>query len=251
MSHFTLITLFPQVVDLVADFGVTGRAVARGLIRLDAVNPRDFAVNKHGTVDDSPYGGGPGMVMMVPPLRAAITRAKEFTPGVRSHVVYMSPQGRPLTQQRVVELGNYPHLVLIAGRYEGVDERLLERDVDEEISVGDYVLSGGELAACVVVDAVARTLPDVLGDQDSALQDSFSHGVLDYPHYTRPESIDGQTVPSILLSGDHGAIARWRRKQALGRTWQRRPDLLAAVPLSPQDLELLEEFKAEQGAFPT
>jgi tRNA (guanine37-N1)-methyltransferase len=207
-------------------------------------NPRDYTHDRHRTVDDRPYGGGPGMLMKVQPLRDAIHEARNAHPG-RSHVVYLSPQGRPLDQQGVRELAQHEHLVLIAGRYEGVDERLIETEVDEEWSIGDYVLSGGELAAMVVIDAVTRLLPGALGHEDSAQQDSFSDGVLDCPHYTRPELFEDMPVPEVLMSGDHAAIARWRRKQALGRTWLRRPELLKKLELDDEAQQLLQEFIQE------
>lgn len=241
--RFDVITLFPDMVDHAARFGVIGRARERGLMRLVLWNPRDFTCDRHRTVDDRPYGGGPGMVMKVQPLRDAIRAAKAA--GEAAPVVYLSPQGRRLDQAAVKRFAGMKRLVLLAGRYEGVDQRLLDNEVDEEWSIGDYVLSGGELAALVVIDAVTRLCPGVLGDADSAEQDSYVDGLLDYPHYTRPEEIDGRRVPEVLLSGDHRAIACWRRKQALGRTWLRRPDLLAKRELTAEDQVLLEEFKRE------
>ena len=230
-----VITLFPAMFDALTQHGVTGRAIQRGMLHLGLWNVRDYAHDRHRTVDDRPYGGGPGMVMQVQPLREAIhaATAADATP-VR--VIYLSPQGRRLDQAGVRELAAVPRLILVAGRYEGVDERVLQADIDEEWSIGDYVLSGGELAAMVMIDAVARLLPGVLGHEDSAQQDSFADdglGLLDYPHYTRPEEVDGKRVPEVLLSGDHQAIARWRQKQALGRTWLRRPDLLVASGILP------------------
>lgn len=239
-----VVTLFPPMFEAVSAYGVTGRAVERGIVELGLWNPRDYTHDRHRTVDDRPYGGGPGMLMKVQPLRDAIHDARAAQQGA-SHVVYLSPQGRPLDQAGVRELAGHGHLVLIAGRYEGVDERLIEAEVDEEWSIGDYVLSGGELAAMVVIDAIARLLPGALGHEESAQQDSFSEGVLDHPHYTRPESFEGMPVPEVLLSGDHAAIARWREKQALGRTWLRRPELLARAQLSEREQQLLQEFIQE------
>ncbi|MDG4555170.1 MAG: tRNA (guanosine(37)-N1)-methyltransferase TrmD [Candidatus Competibacter sp.] len=239
-----VVTLFPEMVKTLLRFGVTGRAVERGLLRVDAWDPRDNAHDRHRTVDDRPYGGGPGMVMKVQPLRDTLQRAKAAAraPG---KTVYLSPQGRPLTQDGVRELARETRLILLAGRYEGIDERLIMAEVDEECSIGDYVLSGGELAALVLIDAVARLLPGALNDSESAEQDSFMDGLLDYPHYTRPEEIDGRRVPAVLLSGDHAAIIRWRRREALGRTWLRRPDLLARRRLVVEDQALLDEFICE------
>ena len=236
-----VVTLFPEMVETLLRFGVTGRAVERGLLTVATWDPRDATHDRHRTVDDRPYGGGPGMVMKVQPLRDTLRRARAAVepPGT---TLYLSPQGRPLTQDGVRALALAPRLILLAGRYEGIDERLIEAEVDEEWSIGDYGLSGGELAALVVIDAIARLLPGALNDQESAEQDSFMDGLLDCPHYTRPEEIDGRRVPAVLLSGDHAAIARWRRREALGRTWLRRPDLLARRALAKQDQALLEEF---------
>jgi tRNA (guanine37-N1)-methyltransferase len=239
-----VVTLFPPMFEAISAYGVTGRAVERGIVELGLWNPRDYTHDRHRTVDDRPYGGGPGMLMKVQPLRDAIHDAKAAQQGA-SHVVYLSPQGRPLDQAGVRELAGHEHLVLIAGRYEGVDERLIETEVDEEWSIGDYVLSGGELAAMVVIDAIARLLPGALGHEESAQQDSFSEGMLDHPHYTRPEIFEGMPVPEVLLSGDHAAIARWREKQALGRTWLRRPELLARAQLSEREQQLLQQFIQE------
>jgi len=239
-----VVTLFPELVEALRLGGVTARALERGLLDVRCWNPRDFARDRHRTVDDRPYGGGPGMVMRVEPLRSAI-RAAKAAAGEGARVIYLSPQGRRLDQAGLRELAARPGLVLVAGRYEGVDERLVEEMVDEEWSIGDYVLSGGELAAMVIIDGVARLLPGALGHEGSAEADSFSEGLLDHPHYTRPEVIDGRAVPEVLLSGDHAAIARWRRKQSLGRTWARRPDLLAGRELSEEDRRLLEEYIAE------
>ncbi|MCB1748186.1 MAG: tRNA (guanosine(37)-N1)-methyltransferase TrmD [Gammaproteobacteria bacterium] len=225
--QFTVVTLFPELIDAFGDVGIVGRSRARGLVDIATVNPRDFAADRRGTVDDAPYGGGPGMVMMVTPLRRAIAAARARSGG-RTLVAYLSPQGRRFEQALVAELAAYDHLVLLAGRYEGIDERVIERDVDCELSVGDFIVSGGEVPAMLVIDAITRTLPGALGDARSAVEDSFSDGLLDHPHYTRPEVVDGDAVPPVLLSGDHGAIAAWRRDQRLARTRARRPDLLAA-----------------------
>lgn len=252
MLQFDVVTLFPSMFDAVTEWGVTGRARERGLYQLVAWNPRDFAANAYRTVDDRPYGGGPGMVMMAEPLQKALdaARQRQKSSGVdRPRVVYLSPQGRLLHHPLVAELAGEQGLVLLAGRYEGVDERVIRKCVDDEISIGDYVLSGGELAAMVVIDCVMRQVPGVLGDADSASQDSFVNGLLDCPHYTRPEVFENVAVPQVLLSGNHAEIARWRVKQALGRTWQRRPDLLERRALSVEEQALLEEFKKEvQGA---
>lgn len=242
--HFAVITLFPEMLDAVMDFGITGRAIDSGLIEIQAWNPRDYAMDNHRTVDDRPYGGGPGMVMMMPPLCAAIRDARNLLAG-KTRVIHLTPQGRKLDQAGVKELANIEHLVLICGRYEGIDERVIETEVDEEWSIGDYVLSGGELAAMVMIDAIARTLPGVLGHADSAHEDSFYDGILDYPHYTRPEEYEGKRVPEMLLSGNHEKIRRWRLKQALGRTWLRRPELLENLKLDKEQQSLLNEFKTE------
>jgi tRNA (guanine37-N1)-methyltransferase len=238
--RFDVVTLLPDLVRALTDQGVTGRALKRGIATLQLWNPRDFTSDVHRTVDDRPYGGGPGMLMKVAPLRDAIAAARAAAPG--SRVVYLSPQGRLLDQAAMIEITARPGWILVAGRYEGVDERLIEAYVDEEWSIGDYVLSGGELAAMVVMDAVIRLLPGALGHADSAEQDSHMGGLLDCPHYTRPEEIDGRAVPSVLLGGDHAAIARWRLRQALGRTWLRRPDLIERRGLDAAERALLEEF---------
>jgi tRNA (guanine37-N1)-methyltransferase len=239
-----VVTLFPQMLDAVSAYGITGRAVERGLLSIERWNPRDFTTDRHRTVDDRPYGGGPGMVMMVEPLRAAIREARRHAPE-GAPVIHLSPQGRVLDQAGLRELAALPGMVLVASRYEGVDERLIAAEVDEEWSIGDYVLSGGELAAMVVIDGVTRLLPGALGHEDSADQDSFADGLLDYPHYTRPEVIDGDAVPAVLMSGDHAAIHRWRKKQALGRTWLKRPDLLTGLKLDQEQQKLLDEFIRE------
>jgi tRNA (guanine37-N1)-methyltransferase len=238
--RFDVITLFPDLFAVLTGQGVVARALERGVAELHLWNPRDYARDAHRTVDDRPYGGGPGMLMMVEPLRAAIEDARAAAPG--SRVAYLTPQGRTLDQAAMAEIAGRPGWILIAGRYEGIDERLVERWVDEEWSIGDYVLSGGELPAMVVMDAVIRLLPGALGHAGSAAQDSYVDGLLDCPHYTRPEEIDGLRVPEVLLSGDHGAIERWRLKQALGRTWLRRPDLLQRRGLSDKEQALLDEF---------
>lgn len=224
--------------------GVTGRAVKNGLISVDCWNPRDFTYDRHHTVDDRPYGGGPGMLMMVEPLRKAIHAAKAAA-GDNAKVIYLSPQGRKLDQQGVCELAANEKLILVCGRYEGVDERVIQTEIDEEWSVGDYVLSGGELPAMVLIDAVSRFVPGVLGHQASAKEDSFADGLLDHPHYTRPEVLDGMCVPPVLLSGNHAEIDRWRMKQSLGRTWLRRPELLESLALTDEQRMLLAEFQRE------
>ena len=238
--RFDVVTLFPELLEIIRGQGVTGRALERGLVQLQSWNPRDYTQDVHRTVDDRPYGGGPGMVMKVEPLRAAIRAARAAAP--QSRVAYLSPQGRVLSQAAVGELAERPGLILVAGRYEGVDERLLQHHVDEEWSIGDYVLSGGELPALVLMDAVIRLLPGVLGHSESAEQDSHSDGLLDCPHYTRPEEIEGSRVPLVLQSGNHDAVRRWRLQQALGRTWLRRPELLQKRQLSEEERQLLEEF---------
>jgi tRNA (guanine37-N1)-methyltransferase len=242
--RFDVVTLFPAMVEAVTDFGIVSRAAARGQMELKTWNPRDYTRDVHRTVDDRPYGGGPGMVMQIEPLRQAIQAARKANPGAR--VVYMSPQGRLLDQDAVRHFAQQEGLILLAGRYEGVDERLIEMEVDEEWSIGDYVLSGGELPAMVLVDAVTRLLPGVLGDEDSAQQDSFMDGLLDYPHYTRPEVYEGKAVPPVLLGGNHARIAQWRRQQSLVRTFLRRPDLLETIELSDEDRDLLESCLREQ-----
>ena len=236
----SVVTLFPQMFDAVSHYGMPGRAVARGLLDIRLFNPRDYTHDRHRTVDDRPYGGGPGMLMKVAPLEAALDAA-----GSGARVVYLSPQGRRLDHGVLLELLQYPHLALLCGRYEGIDERIIERRVDEEVSLGDFVLSGGELAAMALIDALARLRPGVLGHGQSAEQDSFVDGLLDCPHYTRPEQLGDSRVPAVLLSGDHQRIRRWRLQQSLGRTWQRRPDLLAERPLDEEQQALLAEYIRE------
>jgi len=243
--RFDVVSLFPEMFSVVRDYGVTGRAVERGLVELALWNPRDYARDRHRSVDDRPYGGGPGMVMMIEPLRDAIRAARIAGPG-DVKVIALSPQGRPLDQAALRSMATRQRMILVAGRYEGIDERLIEMEVDEEYSIGDYVLSGGELAAMVLIDGVTRLLPGVLGHEDSAQQDSFGRGLLDCPHYTRPEEFEGRRVPEVLLGGNHAYIARWRLQQALGRTWQRRPELLEGAKLSDEERELLAAFVREQ-----
>ena len=247
---FGIISLFPEMFRAITEHGVTGRAVKRELVNVNYWNPRDFTEDKHQTVDDRPYGGGPGMLMKVQPLRDAIAAAKAEAAKAGAKqpvkVAYLSPQGKPLTQAAVQDLATREHMILVAGRYEGIDERVIEQDIDEEWSIGDYVLSGGELPAMVLMDSVVRWLPGVLGHEDSAQQDSFMAGLLDCPHYTRPEVLDGRQVPDVLLSGHHAEIERWRLQQSLGRTWLRRPDLLEKLELTQAQQDLLEAFIAEQ-----
>nr|WP_082124232.1 tRNA (guanosine(37)-N1)-methyltransferase TrmD [Lysobacter capsici] len=242
-----LISLFPEFVAQCAAFGVVGRAGERGLLSLHGWNPRDYAEGNYRRVDERPFGGGPGMVMLIDPLRAAIRAARKADPAP-ARVIYMSPQGARLDQAKVRELAGHERLILLCGRYEGVDERLIQAEVDEEISIGDYVLSGGELAAAVIVDAVARLQDGALGDAESAVQDSFQDGLLDCPHYTRPVEHELGTVPPVLMSGNHAEIAKWRRQQSLGRTWQRRPDLFDEAALSKADRKLIAAYRAELAA---
>lgn len=239
-----VLSLFPDFIHQAAKVGVIGRAQERGLIEVEAWNPRDFATDNYRRVDDRPFGGGPGMVMLPEPLAACLKAARDAS-DAPAWVIYLSPQGTALTQAKVRELAARPRLVLVCGRYEGLDERFIEREIDEEISIGDYVLSGGELAAAVVIDAVGRVQDGALNDAESANQDSFENGLLDCPHYTRSEAWGTEGVPPVLLSGDHARIARWRRQQSLGRTWLRRPDLLARLELDRKDAELLAEFQAD------
>jgi tRNA (guanine37-N1)-methyltransferase len=245
LMHFDVVCLFPEMVSTIAEFGVVGRARRNGLVRVDCENPRDHTSDVHRTVDDRPYGGGPGMVMKYEPLAEALAAARSRAPE-GSPVVYLSPQGRVFDQATATRFAGLPGLILVAGRYEGVDERLIQAHVDEELSLGDFVLSGGEVAAMAVIDAVVRLLPDVLGDDESAAQDSFMEGLLDCPHYTRPEEIDGRRTPEVLLSGDHAEIARWRMKQALGRTYERRQDLIEKLDLTDEQRALLDDFLEEQ-----
>jgi tRNA (guanine37-N1)-methyltransferase len=250
--RFDVITLFPEMFEAVTQYGVTRRAAEQGRFQLQTWNPRDFTTDNYRTIDDRPYGGGPGMVMLAEPLEKAISAAKatQTESGLaRSCVIHLSPQGRLLTHEVVKELqARDEGLILLASRYEGVDERLLRQQVDEEISIGDYVLSGGELAAMVLIDSLVRQIPGVLGDDASAEQDSFVNGLLDCPHYTRPEVYNGEAVPEVLMSGHHAEIEKWRLKQALGRTWERRPDLLAKRRLTEQEARLLAEYQQEQAS---
>ncbi|WP_158769363.1 tRNA (guanosine(37)-N1)-methyltransferase TrmD [Paraglaciecola sp. L1A13] len=241
---FGVVSLFPEMFQIFTEQGVTGRAVKNGKLKVDFFNPRDFTHDKHRTVDDRPYGGGPGMLMMVQPLLDAIRAAKQAAEK-KTKVIYLSPQGKTLTQRGVKQLSENESVILVAGRYEGIDERVIEAEIDEEWSVGDYILSGGELPAMVLMDAVARLVPGVLGHAQSAEQDSFSDGLLDCPHYTRPENLHGQSVPPVLLSGDHQKIKQWREKQSLGRTWQRRPELLNDLALTEEQQRLLDEYQQE------
>lgn len=245
---FDVVSIFPEMFDAITRHGVTQRAVELGIFDFQAWNPRDFTQDNYRRVDDRPYGGGPGMLMLPEPLELAITaaRTRQQQAGRASHVVYLSPQGVPLDHAKALQLSALDGLVLLCGRYEGVDERVLKTLVDEEISIGDYVLSGGELPAMVLIDAVVRQLPGVLNTAASAEEDSFVDGLLDCPHYTRPEVYRGMAVPEVLLSGNHAAIRRWRLKQALGRTLLRRPELLAKRQLSKEEARLLAEFKTEQ-----
>lgn len=240
--RFDVITLFPEMVKQSARIGVTGKAIENGIVSLNVWNPRDYTHDIHKTVDDRPFGGGQGMVMKYQPLHDAVMGAKvNAKPDCK--VVYLSPQGKPLAQALLAKASKLSQLILVAGRYEGLDERFIQQDCDEEWSLGDYVISGGELAALIVIDGITRLLPNVLGNEQSALQDSHSDGLLDYPQYTRPEVANGLAVPDVLLSGNHEKIARWRMKQALGRTWQKRPDLLKNKTLSAEQERLLAQFK--------
>jgi len=250
-----VITLFPEMFDAVKYFGVTGKAIERQLVELCCWNLRDYTTDNRSTVDDRPYGGGPGMVMMVQPLRDAIKDAKMASNG-KAHVIYLSPQGRRLDFTGLKALyektlvsntsASKTSLILVAGRYEGIDERVIESDIDEELSIGDYVLTGGEIPAMVIIDALTRLVPGALGHEDAVQQDSFVEGILDCPHYSRPEEFEGQRVPGVLLGGNHQVIQRWRKKQALGKTWVKRPELLEMLDLSDADKALLEEFISEQ-----
>ncbi|MGL9736408.1 MAG: tRNA (guanosine(37)-N1)-methyltransferase TrmD [Symbiopectobacterium sp.] len=239
-----VISLFPEMFRTVVDYGVTGRAVKNGLLNVMCWNPRDFTYDRHRTVDDRPYGGGPGMLMMVQPLRDAIHEAKAAA-GDGARVIYLSPQGRKLDQEGLRQLAMHQKLILVCGRYEGIDERVIRTEIDEEWSIGDYVLSGGELPAMVLIDSVSRFIPGVLGHESSAEEDSFADGLLDCPHFTRPEVLKGVEVPPVLLSGNHAEIRRWRLKQSLGRTWLRRPELLKSLALTDEQTALLTEFQRE------
>lgn len=240
-----LITLFPEMFAAITDYGISGRAVRAGLVSLDFWNPREFTTDKHRTVDDKPFGGGPGMLMKTEPLLAAIKSARNELGAADCKVIYLSPQGKTLNQQAIVELAQRDKMIMLCGRYQGVDARVLDAEIDEEWSLGDFVLSGGELAAMALIDAMIRFQPGALGAEESAQQDSFAAGLLHCPQYTRPQSFAGQDVPAVLLSGDHAAIRRWRLQQSLGMTWLKRPDLLATLALDAEQTELLQEFKDE------
>lgn len=239
-----IVTLFPEMFTAVTEHGISGRAVRSGIMNLAFFNPRDYTLDKHRTVDDKPFGGGPGMLMKTEPLLASIAAAKEAV-GTDAKVIYLSPQGKTLKQDSIVELAQRDSMVLLCGRYQGIDNRLVESAVDEEVSLGDFVISGGELAAMTLIDAMTRFQPGALGDEGSAQEDSFSNGLLHSPEYTRPQSIEGRAVPDVLLSGDHAAIRKWRLKQSLGATWLKRPDLLNEAALDKEQSELLEQFKQE------
>jgi len=243
-----VITLFPELVEQVVRFGVVSRAAQQGLLRLHCWNPRDYTRDRHRTVDDRPYGGGPGMLMKVQPLQDAIRAVREQNPEAR--LVYLSPQGRPVRQDMLARQVESGPVIFLCGRYEGIDERLIEQEIDEEWSIGDYVISGGELAAMVCIDAMSRLLPGALGHDQSAQQDSFSDGLLDYPHYTRPEEIGGSRVPAVLMGGNHRQIEDWRERQSLGRTWRRRPELLEVIELDARQKALLQDYidEFEQGS---
>lgn len=247
--HIAVVTLFPEMFAAISEQGISSRALQSGLVKLDCINPRDFTTDRHRTVDDKPFGGGPGMLMKSAPLKAAIAAGRERLAGEgRPHTVYLSPQGKPLNQGKVLELASRDRLVLVCGRYQGVDARLLETEIDEEVSLGDFVLSGGELAAMVLIDAMIRFQPGALGDEGSAREDSFANGLLHCPEYTRPQEIDGLAVPEVLLSGDHEAIRKWRLKQSLGVTWLKRPDLLESLELDQEQENLLKQFIDEYQA---
>ncbi|MFP6792183.1 MAG: tRNA (guanosine(37)-N1)-methyltransferase TrmD [Pseudomonadales bacterium] len=240
-----VVSLFPEMFKAVTDYGISRRAIENGLLTLEVWNPREFTEDKHRTVDDKPYGGGPGMLMKVQPLKDAINAAKSKAQA-QCPVIYLSPQGKPLEQADLASLAMLPEVILVAGRYEGIDERLIESVIDMEVSIGDFVASGGELPAMLLIDGVTRLLPGAVGDADSVEQDSFSNGLLDYPQYTRPETEDGLTVPEVLMSGDHGQIARWRKMQSLGRTYKKRPDLITARTLTEEEKQLLDEYLAKR-----
>ena len=245
-----IVTLFPEMFAAVTNHGISGRAVRSGLMNLELFNPRDYTTDKHRTVDDKPFGGGPGMLMKTEPLIASIAAARQVvsqkqTVGEKARVIYLSPQGKTLKQDSIIDLAKRESMVLLCGRYQGIDNRVLENEIDEEWSLGDFVISGGELAAMTLIDAMTRFQPGALGDEGSALEDSFSNGLLHSPEYTRPQSIAGSDVPEVLLSGDHEAIRKWRMKQSLGATWLKRPDLLQAKSLEIEQEELLEKFKQD------
>ena len=245
-----IVTLFPEMFAAVTEHGISGRAVRSGLMNLELFNPRDYTTDKHRTVDDKPFGGGPGMLMKTEPLMASIAAARKAvsqkqTVGEKARVIYLSPQGKTLKQDSIIDLAKRESMVLLCGRYQGIDNRVLENEIDEEWSLGDFVISGGELAAMTLIDAMTRFQPGALGDEGSVLEDSFSNGLLHSPEYTRPQSIDGSDVPKVLLSGDHEAIRKWRLKQSLGATWLKRPDLLQAMSLEREQEELLEQFKQD------
>jgi tRNA (guanine37-N1)-methyltransferase len=240
-----VVSLFPEMFKAVTEYGISRRAVENGLLALEVWNPREFTEDKHRTVDDKPYGGGPGMLMKVQPLKDAINAAKNKAQ-TRCPVIYLSPQGKPLEQADLASLAMLPEVILVAGRYEGIDERLIKSAIDMEVSIGDFVVSGGELPAMLLIDGVTRLLAGAVGDAESVEQDSFSHGLLDYPHYTRPETDDGLTVPEVLMSGDHGQIARWRKMQSLGRTYEKRPDLITDRMLTDEEKKLLDEYLAKR-----
>jgi len=248
--HLGIVSLFPEMFAAVTEHGISGRAVRSGLMNLELFNPRDYTTDKHRTVDDKPFGGGPGMLMKTEPLMASIAAARQAvsqkqTTGESVKVIYLSPQGKTLKQDSIIDLAKREGMVLLCGRYQGIDNRVLVSEIDEEWSLGDFVISGGELAAMTLIDAMTRFQPGALGDEGSALEDSFSNGLLHSPEYTRPQSIDGSNVPKVLLSGDHEAIRKWRLKQSLGATWLKRPDLLQAMSLEREQEELLEQFKQE------
>ena len=245
-----IVTLFPEMFAAVTEHGISGRAVRSGLMNLELFNPRDYTTDKHRTVDDKPFGGGPGMLMKTEPLMASIAAARQAVAekqqaGESAKVIYLSPQGKTLKQDAIIDLAQRESMVLLCGRYQGIDNRVLENEIDEEWSLGDFVISGGELAAMTLIDAMTRFQPGALGDEGSALEDSFSNGLLHSPEYTRPQSINGQDVPAVLLSGDHEAIRKWRLKQSLGATWLKRPDLLQGMVLEQEQEELLEQFKQD------
>jgi len=245
-----IVTLFPEMFAAVTEHGISGRAVRSGLMNLELFNPRDYTTDKHRTVDDKPFGGGPGMLMKTEPLMASIAAARQAVAekqqtGESAKVIYLSPQGKTLKQDAIIDLAQRESMVLLCGRYQGIDNRVLENEIDEEWSLGDFVISGGELAAMTLIDAMTRFQPGALGDEGSALEDSFSNGLLHSPEYTRPQSINGQDVPAVLLSGDHEAIRKWRLKQSLGATWLKRPDLLQAMVLEQEQEELLGQFKQD------